>query len=109
MEKSLTEFEIHQADKWGTIQRSIQNLRSKLPQHILNMTVGEMEELLNQGVKTFDQVNEIYSQAGASAANLTHAHTINASVFNSSARPVSRTDDGKCFECVFFTSQTQFA
>lgn len=97
MQRALTEYESYLEQRFSRIHNQIRNIRSKLPNHILSMTVGEMQELLEkQGIKTFDELNELNTKNNAALAEPT-SNRQNATLVNRtalSARPASRTDDG---------------
>lgn len=86
----MTEFEYMQDQTFGKILENIQNIRSKLAPHILSLTVGEMQNLLTENVRTFEQYNEIHAQNNRPLGGS------NSTILGSrSVRAASRNDDGK--------------
>lgn len=94
MHMALAEYENFLEQKFSRIHNHIKNMRSKMPDHILSMNFGEMQELLEKhNVKTYDQLNELSAKNNAPVAEVPNNRS-NATFSNRSARPVSRTDDG---------------
>lgn len=92
LEARLSDFNFKQEQKWGQIRNHIKNIKARLSPEILAMTIGEMQDLLKQGIKTYEQAEEITSKNSAPLKNITNK-TLN-SYIHMSAK-ASKTDDGK--------------
>lgn len=96
MQRAVAEYESYLEQRFSRIHNQIRNIRSKLPNHILSMTVGEMQELLEKKtIKTFEELNKLNTKNNAAMAEPANSRQ-NATLTNRalSVRPASRTDDG---------------
>lgn len=94
MENMLTEFKFKQEEQRDQIRNKIANIRSKLTSAFLEMKIGTLKDLVEQSMKTYEQVQEHINSTSGPLANITN-QTLN-SISMSSAK-VSRTDDGTYF------------
>lgn len=88
----LTEFKFKQEEQRDQIRNHIANIKSKLSSAVLNLKIGMLKELADQSMTTYEQVQEYVNSTNGPLANITN-QTLN-SISMSSAKKVSRTDDG---------------
>lgn len=87
----LSAFNFQLEQKWDQIRSHIKNIKAKLPPQILAMTVGELQDLLKEGVKTYEQAQEVINRNNGPLSNITNS-TLNG--LSMSAK-FSRQDDGR--------------
>lgn len=92
METMLTEFKFKQEEQRDQIRNHISNIKSKLSSAVLDLKIGMLKELADQSINTYEQVQEYVNTTNGPMANITN-QTLN-SINMSSAKKVSRTDDG---------------
>lgn len=94
LEQGLDDFKLSHQQKWDQIRNHIKNIRSKLSDEVLSMTMNEMDDLLqNHAVKNYAQAQGFQSRYNNPLLNITNT-TMN-SILCNSVRKTSRTDDGK--------------
>lgn len=93
LEQGLDDFKLSHQQKWDQIRNHIKNIRSKLSDEVLSMTMNEMDDLLqNHAVKNYAQAQGFQSRHNNPLLNITNT-TMN-SILCNSVRKTSRTDDG---------------
>lgn len=95
METMLTEFKFKQEEQRDQIRNHIANIKSKLSSAVLDLKIGMLKELAEQAMTTYEQVQEHTNSTNGPLANITN-QTLN-SINISSAKKISRTDDGMFF------------
>lgn len=92
----LSDFNFQQEQKWDQIRNQIKNIKAKLSPQILAMTVGELQDLFKDGVKTYEKAQEVMNRNNGPLTNITNT------TLSMSAK-YSRQDDGKVFLLFFFS------
>lgn len=91
MNNLIQEYRFQIKQKWKRIEDHLKNIKTKLSPQVLSLTIGELDELLGQGIKTYLDVQEHITKSSGPLANITN-QTLNSIHHTSKA---SRTDDGK--------------
>lgn len=87
----MQNYKFQMEQKWKDIRDSLKHLKSKLSSQVLALTIGDLDDMLHQGVKSYADIQEHVTKATGPLANITN-QTLN-SIHQSSK--ASRVDDGK--------------